>query len=321
MTKNLPKALKPGDRIGMIGPSGSFKDNNNIYKAAKAIESMGFSVQVGDSCKHKYGYLASKDELRAKDINDFFADDGIDGIICMKGGYGTPRILDKLDYAVIASHPKVFAGYSDITALHLAFARYANFPSFHTPMAISIADEGFDSFSLEAMKKCIMSTEPLGRLLSVTNSHNFQGFNHKTIVPGKAVGRLIGGNLSLVAAMTGTPYSINPEGAIIFLEDVNEEPYRIDRMLSQLRLAGVFNNCEGIVLGDFKDCNAKEPERSLTLEEVFMDILAPIGKPCFYGFAAGHSLPTLSFPLGVGAILDADAGFIEITEASLKSNA
>ena len=318
MTRILPKVLKAGDKLGMIGPSGSFRDDSLVDKSAAALEALDFTVVVGDSCRHKYGYLASPDELRASDINAFFADSSIDGIICMKGGYRTPRILDKLDYGLIRANPKVFAGYSDITGLHLAFARHARFPSFHSPMGISLADEAFDSFSMAAFKRCLMSREPLGRLEPPTRPDRKPGQAPKTLVPGKASGRLTGGNLSLVAALEGTAYSLEPEGAIVFLEDVNEEPYRIDRMLTQLRLAGVFERCKGIILGDFKDCLAEDPGRSLTLEQIFMDVIAPPGKPCLYGFAAGHSLPTHSLPFGVEAMLDSELGLIEITEPALS---
>lgn len=321
MKKTLPKALKPGDTIGMIGPSGSFKDQSMVERSAAAIAAQGFKVVVGESCRRKYGYLASPDELRASDIGRFFADPAIDGIVCMKGGYGTPRILNLVDYKVVAANPKVFAGYSDITGLHLAFQHFAGFPTFHAPMGISM-DGGFDEFSAASWRAALMTAAPLGKLLPPLAGRDSSGqagaVAPKTLVGGKARGPLIGGNLSLVAALTGTPYALVPDGAIIFLEDIDEEPYRIDRMLTQLRLAGVFERCTGVVLGHWTRCEPKDPERSLSLEQVFADVIVPAGKPAITGFAAGHSVPTHSFPMGVEAVLDADAGTLDIVEAALR---
>lgn len=317
MTRQLPKALKAGDTIGMIAPSGSFKDQSMVESSRLALETRGFRVVVGDSCLHKYGYLAAPDELRASDINTFFADHRIDGIVCMKGGYGTPRILDRLDYEVIAANPKVFAGYSDITGLHMAFRRYAGFPTFHTPMAISMVD-GFDEFSAASWMSALTSVEPLGLLLPPPGTGGEPSSGPRALVGGMARGPLVGGNLSLVAALTGTPYELMPDGAILFLEDVDEEPYRIDRMLTNLRLAGYFDRCTGIVLGHWTHCDAKDPERSLTLEQVFTDVIIPSGKPTLAGFAAGHSTPTHSFPLGVEAVLDSDKGTLAIVEAACR---
>ncbi len=316
MSRILPRALRLGDTIGMIGPSGSSKDPEMADKGAAALAAMGFRVVVGESCRRKYGYLASSDELRASDLNAFFADDAIDGIVCMKGGYGTPRILDRLDYASIAAHPKVLAGYSDITGLHLAFRRHVGFPTFHTPMAVSMVG-GFDDFSAASWMAALTTTAPLGRLSPPPVPAGSADGVPVALVGGTARGPLIGGNLSLVAALTGTPYALVPDGAIVFLEDIDEEPYRIDRMLTQLRLAGVFERCAGIVLGHWTHCEPKDPDRSLTLPQVFADVIAPAGKPTMTGFAAGHSTPTLSFPMGVEAVLDADAGTLEIVEESL----
>jgi len=321
MKKKLPKALKAGDTIGMIGPSGSFKDQGMVERSAAAIAAQGFKVVVGESCRRKYGYLAASDELRASDIGRFFADPAIDGIVCMKGGYGTPRILDLIDYGVVAANPKILAGYSDITGLHLAFQRFAGFPTFHTPMGISM-DGSFDEFSQASWRAALMNPAPLGLLVAPPPGSQDLSTGEpspltRSLVGGKARGPLVGGNLSLVAALTGTPYALVPDGAIIFLEDIDEEPYRIDRMLTQLRLAGVFKRCAGVVLGHWTHCEPKDTERSLTLEQVFADVIIPAGKPTITGFAAGHSTPTHSFPLGVEAILDADAGTLELVEAAL----
>lgn len=315
MNRKLARALKPGDTVGMIAPSGSPKDPALVDSAAAALGSMGFRVTVGDSCRGGYGYLAAPDASRAADVNAFFADPSIDGIVCMKGGYGTPRILDMIDYELVAANPKVFAGYSDITALHLAFAKYAGFPTFHTPMAFCLAN-GLDDFSAASWKAALMTGSPLGRLGRITAPAPAE--QPWCLSSGNARGKLTGGNLSLVAALTGTPYAMASDGAIVFLEDIGEEPYRVDRMLTQLRLAGVFDRCAGVVLGDWKDCGPKEPGRTLSLRQVFEDVVACCGKPVLAGFPAGHSLPTHSFPLGVEAILDADSGTLDFVEAAAR---
>ena len=197
--------------------------------------------------------------------------------------------------------------------IHLAFARFAGFPTIHGLMASSLAGK-MDSFSRESWLACLTGSQALGQLPYPQPKPETPGPG--ALVPGRAKGVLMGGNLSLVAALTGTPYALQPEGKIVFLEDVNEEPYRVDRMLTQLRLAGVFERCEGIVLGSWERCEPEDPERSLTLLQVFKDIVAPCGKPVLMGFPAGHCLPTLSLPLGVEAVLDADAGTLTVTEAA-----
>jgi len=329
-----PKArpLAIGDTLGLVAPSGSTKDAKAVANGIVALEKLGFKVQAGRSCSaRRYGYLAADDKLRAADINEFFADPEVDGIVCFKGGYGTPRMLDLIDYSVVAANPKVFVGYSDITAIHLAFARYAGFPTFHGLMASSLAGS-VDSFSREAWLACLTGDQALGELhyppaksarpaaeASLTLAGQAmvdEPVGPRALVTGRTTGVLMGGNLSLVAALTGTPYALEPEGKILFLEDVNEEPYRVDRMLTQLKLAGVFERCEGVVLGSWTHCEPEDPQRSLTLLQVFTDIIAPAGKPVLMDFPAGHCLPTLSLPLGVEAVLDADAGTLTITESA-----
>jgi muramoyltetrapeptide carboxypeptidase len=325
-----PRPLAMGDTLGLVAPSGSTKDAKAVAKGVAALEKLGFKVLVGRSClADRYGYLAADDNLRASDINEFFADPQVQGIVCFKGGYGTPRMLDLIDYAVVAANPKVFVGYSDITAIHLAFARYAGFPTFHGLMASSLAGK-MDNFSQESWLRCLTSAQALGEFsypqpkpakpladaLPDTSPEAPETGGPKALVPGRATGLLMGGNLSLVAALTGTPYALEPEGKIVFLEDVNEEPYRVDRMLTQLRLAGVFERCEGVVLGSWTHCEAEDPERSLTLLQVFNDVIAPAGKPVLMGFPAGHCLPTLSLPLGVKVVVDADEGTLRVTEAA-----
>jgi muramoyltetrapeptide carboxypeptidase len=313
--KSRPKALKQGDLIGLIAPSGSVREAAQVDRAVAALEGFGFRVKEGASCRAAYGYLAGTDAGRAADLNAFFADPAICGIVCMKGGYGTPRILDLLDYPMIARHPKVLVGYSDITGIHLALNRLSRLVTFHGPMGISeVLVEG-EAYSAGSWLASIPSPSPLGRLEPPP-----AGASPRVLVPGKARGELIGGNLSLVAALMGTPYELDARGKILFFEDVDERPYRVDRMLTQLRLAGKFEDCAGIVLGDWKSCDPEEGKPSLSLEEVFRDVIAPAGKPLIMGLRAGHCSPTMSFPLGVEALLDAESAEpgLELLEAACK---
>ena len=276
------KQLRFGDTIGFIGPSGAVRTEGAIERAVKETERMGFRVKLGESAGQKYGYLSGSDEVRARDINAMFADSEVDAIICLRGGYGTTRILDLLDYDLIRQNPKVFMGFSDITALHIAFLNKCGLATFHGPMATSNwASKPLDPFSLESMYKAIMHAEPAGEL------PNPAEFGRQTVNPGCAEGCLVGGNLTLIAASLGTPWEIDTKDRILFIEEVGERTYSVDRMLTQLRLAGKFEDCAGIVFGNFADCPVEYPEFGLTLEEIIRDIVVPSGKPIFTGLRCG----------------------------------
>jgi muramoyltetrapeptide carboxypeptidase len=305
------RALRKGDTVGLVSPAGSLKDLAQLDEAVATLQRLGFVAKTGESCRAKHGYLAGKDDVRAADMNRFFADPEVAGIVCLKGGYGSPRILDALDYGMIARNPKAFVGFSDITALHLALNKHAGLVTLHGPMGISgvLKDE---PFSIESWMKALTSSQPLGQLANPVDAPP-----RKTLVGGKARGTIIGGNLAIIAATMGTPYEIETKGRILFLEDVNEEPYRVDRMLTQLRLAGKLEACAGIVLGDWSDCHPEEVDRSLQLSEVFEELLLPLGKPVLTGLQAGHCRPAMTMPFGVEALLDADAMTLEIYERAL----
>lgn len=304
------RALKKGDTIGLVAPSSPVKNLDTVDKSIKLLQEQGFKVIPGDSLRKRYGHLSGTDDVRANDINKMFKDKEIDGVFCLKGGYGTPRILDKLDYDLIKENPKPFIGYSDITAIHVALNEKCGLITFHGPMAASDMVGGFDEFSKESYFKAITSTEPLGEL------KNPEGVLIKSMVSGKAFGKIVGGNLSLIAAAIGTPYEINTEGKILFLEDIGEYTYSVDRMLTHLRLAEKLDECSGIILGDFNNC---QPESGLdhTLMEVFNDIIVPLGKPTVYNFKAGHCTPKITLPLGAEACIDADSCTVTILENTL----
>lgn len=307
MTLNKARALQYGDTIGLISPSSS-TSKENVENSEKKLIEMGFKVKMGKSPYEKYGYLSGSDRIRANDINDMFGDSEVDAIICLRGGYGTPRILDLLDYDIIRENPKIFVGYSDITALHIAFNQISKLVTFHGPMASSDMIGNFSDFSKDGLFNMIMDPKASHEIL------NPQGVEMTTINGGIAEGEIIGGNLSLIVATIGSPYEIDVKDKILFIEEVGEEPYSIDRMLSQLRLSGKFKDASGIIFGDFKGCESKKHDESLTLEEVIMDIVKPAGKPTIFNLKAGHCEPMVSLPFGVKARLDADKREIVILE-------
>lgn len=304
------KKLKKGDIIGLVGTSGIISEER-LIQGIEFVKSLGFNVIVGESCSSKYGYLSGSDEIRARDLNEMFSNQDIRGIFCMRGGYGAPRIMDKIDYDLIKKNPKIFIGYSDITALHTAFNQKAELITYHSPMPSTEFYRGVDEKTLKSFLENIMDigknydSEEIG-------IRNIGERSLETVVEGIAVGELTGGNLTLIASMLGTPYEIDCRGKILFLEDIDEEPYRIDRMMSQLRLAGKFEEAAGIILGCFTNCEAKQPEKSLTLDQVVKDILVPAGKPILKNLTAGHCLPTLTLPLGKRVRMDSIEKKIEI---------
>lgn len=294
-----PKALKFGDTIGLVAPA-SPTTKEKIKRAHDRLIQMGFKVKMGKSSHGKYGYLAGGDALRAEDLNDMFRDDWVDGIICLRGGYGSPRILDLLDYELIKNNPKVFIGYSDITALHMAINKFSKLVTFHGPMAADLAGD-FSKFSEESLYHCILEGSFSPYLLNPPDEEI------RTICKGLAEGPIIGGNLSLITATLGTPYEIDARGKILFIEEVGEAPYRVDRMLTQLRLSGKLEEAAGIILGDFDTCivEASKAGDSLTLEEILEDIIKPLNKPTIFNLRSGHCEPMITIPFGVKARLDA----------------
>lgn len=305
---NKAKSLKLGDTIGLVSPSSS-TSIDNVKKSQELLIEMGFKVKIGKSPYEKYGYLSGSDEIRANDINNMFKDQEVDAIICLRGGYGSPRLLDLIDYDLVKNNPKIFVGYSDITALHIAFTQISNLITFHGPMLTSDMIGTFSDFSKENLFGMIMNTKEINII------SNPEGEEIKTINGGKAQGTIIGGNLSLIAASLGTPYEIDLKDKILFIEEVGEEPYSIDRMLNQLRLAGKFEELSGIIFGDFKDCEPKKHDESLPLEQIITDLVKASRKPIISNLKAGHCEPMVTIPFGTKARLDADKKELKILES------
>lgn len=303
-----PKALKFGDTLGLIAPASNTTEEN-VQKSIKKLVELGFKVREGKSLYKRHGFLAGDDQTRAQDINEMFADPEVDGIICIRGGTGAPRILELLDYDVIKKNPKVFIGYSDITVLHIAFNQICNLVTFHGPMVSSNMIDDFDDYSKEGLFRLIMDPDAYGKL------ENPEGEEIVTINGGIGIGQLAGGCLALVCSTLGTPYEIDTKGKILVLEDLGEEPYKVDRMLNQLRLAGKLQEANGIILGTFEDSAPKGGyQDSQPMEEVFDDHLKRLGVPAIYNLRIGHCKPVMTIPLGVYAKLDADKKEIHLLE-------
>jgi muramoyltetrapeptide carboxypeptidase len=299
-----PHRIRIGDNIGIVAPSGPCYKDEKIVKGIEGIKALGFNVVVGDTVYKRDGYLAGSDYERAMDINDFFGRSDIDGIICLRGGYGAQRIIDKIDYKIIADNPKVFIGYSDITALHAAINKICGMVTFHGPVVTEIGDL-IDEYTKNSLLQAVMSAEPL---MELKNPEDAGCIN--ILSGGEASGYMAGGNLSLIASSIGTPYEIDTYEKILFIEDIGEEPYRVDRMLTQLILSGKLQECNGIVLGQWPGCQPEKPYESLSLMEVLADRFVPLGIPVLYNLACGHEKTKMTIPLGVKARITADGKLI-----------
>lgn len=303
----IPKPLKPGDTIALIGVSGCIRSqerNAEVEASAAKLTALGFKVKVDPTCCSQYGYLSGTDAERAGAFNRAFADDEIDGIWCIRGGYGCIRLMDLIDWSMIAQHPKAFIGYSDITTLHSALHQRCGFCTFHGPMPKT---DSFEEPSLSSLMHALTG-EPDKALV------NPDGTRLQTLVSGVAEGELVGGNLTLVAASVGTPFDLDVTGKLLFLEDVGENTYSIDRMLHQLYLAGKLTRCAGVILGGFTDCTMEFPGYSLSLDEVLHDVFSKVRVPVVKGLQAGHLDHKLTLPLGRRYRLDADKGTITLVE-------
>ena len=303
-----PSALKPGDTIAISSPAGAVWDEAQIEKFKGIVESLGFKVKLGQTLKEKHGYFAGADDLRAKEINTFFADNEVKGLFCMKGGWGCARILDKLNYEVIKKNPKVIMGFSDITSLLIALNHKTGLVTFHGP----VGNSGWNDFSVDYIKRVLMKKE------LVTYAYpELDADKPYAITPGKAKGILIGGNLTVLAGIMGSGYLPHWKNKILFLEEAKEEPYAIDRMLTQLKLAGVLNNISGFVFGKCVKCDAEEPQKAFLFKEVLEQHIKPLGIPAFYGAMIGHIENKYTIPIGIEAEMDAGKCVIKLLESAV----
>ncbi len=312
-----PPRLRRGDTIGLIKPASFLAEDFDLQLAMEAVTAMGLVPKPAPHLLARFGYLAGTDQQRAADVNAMYADDSVRAVLAVRGGWGSARILPFLNFGLIRANPKLLIGFSDITALHMAFAARAGFPTIHGPNAGS----PWGKLSWESFKSIAFDGEtPVYRNPIATEDRLVQrDWRTQTIRPGKAVGRLLGGNLTVLTALMGTPYLPSFDGAILFLEDVEEAEYRIDRMLTQLALAGVLRRVAGVVFGQCTKCRASGPSYGgFTVSQVLRQHLQPLGVPAYEGAMFGHVDDQFSLPVGARAEIDATAGSIRILEPAVS---
>lgn len=307
--KIKPPALKAGDKVAITSPAGAVWDDKQVETFADILKSFGFNVVYGQTLKEKFGYFAGTDELRAKELMDFFSDASIKGIFCMKGGWGCARILDKIGYNIIQKNPKVLVGFSDITSLLLAISAKTGLVTFHGP----VGNSGWNDFTRSVFQNVVMTPKACSfPPVPATEEKPF------TITQGKATGELVGGNLTVLSALVGSNYLPDFKNKILFLEEAKEEPYSIDRMLTQLKLSGILDSISGFVFGKCAKCEAEEPLKAFTFHEVILQHILPLNIPAFYGAMIGHIENKLTLPLGVQASIDATTGTIDLLESAVS---
>ena len=311
-----PSRLMPGDTVALVAPASATFKTVELDIAKESLEALGLEVRIGGHLLDRHGYLAGLDRDRAEDINRFFTDASIKAILPIRGGWGSSRLLPYLDYDVIRRNPKIVLGYSDITALLIAIHARTGLVTFHGPNGMGRWDE----FSVGWVRRILFEREAVamenprekGEFLVQTENRI------QTITPGVARGRILGGNLSVLSAIIGSPYLPDWDGAILFLEDVGEDVYRIDRMMTTLKLAGVLERIRGFVFGTCSECEPGEGYGSLTLEEVFNDHIKPLKVPAWQGAMIGHRMPQFTIAVGGQVEIDATAGRIRMLEPAVN---
>lgn len=311
-----PPRLKEGNIVGLVAP-GSFVDKDAVDETVENLRGLGLEAHYTDNLMHKSGYLAGSDENRAEDLNYMFQTDKVDAIMCVRGGYGCTRILPLLDYDLIRKNPKILIGYSDVTALLYALYAETGLVSFHGPVGIST----FNDYSVDYMRRTIMEPQSKLELVSTDEDEDEDAYKAYTITEGTAEGRLIGGNLTMMDVMIGTKYDVSYKNKIVFIEEVREEPYRVDRMLTRMRQAGKFDGAAGIVCGVFKKCEVDKDDpsfdESYTLKEVMQDRLGDLGIPVIYGLSFGHIENKFTLPVGINTRLDTSDETLTLLESAV----
>jgi len=305
--KKKMKKFSPGDKIGLITPA-SFVEPDRIETAQQQVMDLGFTPVLGKYLDQRYGYLAGSDTQRLEDLHDMYRNSKVKAIWCIRGGYGCTRLLPYVDYDLIKRNPKPLIGYSDITALHVAIHQECGQITFHGPNASPVMND----YSMDYFRHVFLEEKSS---LPIKNTEDYAASNYDEVVvirPGSAQGRLVGGNLSLLAAMCGTPWQLRAKKKIVYLEDIGEDTYRIDRMLTQLIQSGSLENARGLLLGQFKNCHPKNPEKSLSLNECLKDRLVPLGIPAVFGMSFGHIKHQFTLPFGAEARMEAEASALTI---------
>lgn len=315
-----PKVLRPGDTIGLIAPGTAVTDPEQIDRVARTLQHFGLKMKLAGNVGKRPANLEQSIHERLSDFHQVFGDPEVRGVFCIRGGYGCPDLLDRIDYELVRRNPKVFVGYSDVTSLHLAIHKYAHMLTFHGPIVLA----KFTPYTEASFRRALFDTVPLGKLTNPPESRPFRPAHPlRTLRPGKATAPIIGGNLTMVCALLGTPYEPDTHGKIFFIEEIDEQPYRIGRMLTQLRLAGKFDSVAGIVFGECANCGPADYKPSFvspySLGEELDRAFGGLRVPVLAGLAIGHTDDQLTLPLGATATLDTDEGCLEILDAALSA--
>lgn len=300
-----PARLRAGDTVGLINPA-AFSYQKELEPILKILPELGLNVKFGTHLLDRYGYLGGQDKDRAADVNAMFADRSVKAIFTVQGGWGCNRILPLLDYELIQKNPKILMGFSDITSLLLAIHAKTGLVTFHGPLGIS----SWSPFTVNSLKTILFA----GEAATLRNSALVKP---EILGSGKTRGKLLGGNLSVLAAMVGSSYLPRWDGAILFLEEVGEEVYRVDRLLTQLKLAGILDRLSGFIFGQCSKCDPENPEESLSLKEVLFDHISPLKIPAWYGSAIGHVRDIFTLPVGGEVEIDANTGTIQLLEPAV----
>ena len=311
-----PPRLARGNRVALVAPAGPLLERDDLTRAEALCRALGYEPQLGPNTARHYGYFAGTDEQRLADLNDALRNPDVAAIWCIRGGYGVTRILDQVDFDALARRPRPLIGYSDITAVLMAELHHAGVVTFHAPMA-RVAMPPFSRWHFE---RVLASPEPVGRLGRLPERPDVLLPRENRITAlrgGVAEGPLMGGNLSLIQCLVGTRHLPALEGAILFLEDVGEDLYRVDRMLAHLRMVGALERVAGVAIGRFTDLKRGMSDGALGFDEVLATYFLPLGIPVAYGFPVGHIDDQWTLPLGVRARLDADAGELELLEPAV----
>jgi len=310
-----PKRLRAGDTVGLVAPASASWSSVDVEIAQEVARAFGLEPRLGAHVRDRHGYLAGKDEDRAADVNRFFADPSVKAILAIEGGWGCARVLPHLDWETIRRNPKVVSGFSDITGLHCGLHAKTGLVTFHAPNALA----SWPPFSVDHFRRVVFEGEAVTMLNPPGGEDRLVQRENRTrpITPGKARGRLVGGNLTVLTALVGSPYVPSFDGAVLFLEDVQEDIYRVDRMLTQLRLASLLGRVRGFVFGSCSKCEPGGGYGSLTLEEVLDEHVRPLGVPAYEGAMIGHQARQFTVPIGVEVEMDATAGTITMLEPAV----
>ena len=317
-TTLLPKALLLGQTVGIISPSAATADRMEFTYAKEAMEALGLKVKLGENFKNRFGHLAGTDEERAEDFNAMFADPEVKAIVCLRGGSGTARILPLIDYEKVKANPKPLLGYSDITALHCALHSQTGLISFHGPNGSG----SWNSFNTSQFQQLFFEQKLLTFKNEIGKGDDLvaKGNRIQTLTAGSVDGKILGGNLTVLTALSGTPYYPDFHDSILFLEDVGEDPYRIDRMMSTLKLNGTLGKIKGFVFGQCSDCKPGSGYGAFTVDQIMDQYIIPLGIPAYFGAMIGHISKQFIIPVGARVRLNANDGSLTIVENNLRTS-